>query len=664
MLFFQTMLLAGYAYAAILVKVNRPLQQAVVHFSILVISLFFLPIDPSDVWKPIDGDYPTARILFMLMVCIGLPYFLLAATSTLIQTWIASVRPGKSPYRLYTLSNIGSLGALLSYPLCVEPTLNTQQQGWVWSAGFVLLVVGLCALVFQLWYLNSSGEIIDQECTTQPPGKEHFHEPSWQDRVTWFLLPALGSAMLLSVTNYLCQDVAVIPFLWVAPLSIYLISFIICFDGDSWYRPRWFSFGTVVSIIGVIFLSTMEFIQRYNGNKLAHSAQQDIRLVVGIYLSMFFFICMLCHGETVKRKPSLHRLSEFYLTMAGGGALGAIVVTIICPILFSTYLEFNIGIGLSLLLAFGIFIQNAYGPLPASYSRRMQLFLFGLTLSVLIIAFGQWWVSDQSNAHPQVRNFYGTLSVREFSADEPEHHGVALFHGTTMHGFQFKSPTQHNQPTAYFTEDSGVGMAFAAMRPRGSLKIGVVGLGIGTLAAYGKPGDSIRFYEINPLVVKLAQQSFTFLQNSAATIEIVPGDARLSLEREASLGFDLLILDAFSSDAVPVHLLTDEAVELYLKHVKSSGLIAFQVTNRHLDLISVVARHAQKRRYHSALIRQDQSVYSEKTPSVWFLMTQESNILSGTQIGDAKSTISIETTAPVWTDNHHNLFQILKVSNR
>ncbi len=663
LLFFQLMLLAGYVYAAILVRVKKPVLQVAVHLLLLGSALAFLPITPNNQWKPSDGDYPTTRILLMLMACVGWPYFLLSATSTLIQSWFARVHPGQSTYRLYTLSNIGSLGAIIGYPFFVETIWTTGEQGSIWSAGFILFAIGFCFLGLQLWTLRDCVHANDDARLLPSSIATRSTEPTWQDRLTWFLLPALASMMLLGVTNYLCQDVAVIPFLWIAPLSIYLATLIVSFDRDEWYRPQWFSLGAILAICLVFGLTLLEFSQRYNGNRAALATQQDLRLVIGAYLAMFLMTCMVCHGETVRRRPGRKQLAEFYLSVAAGGAMGAFVVAVICPILFSTYAEFNVGILLCLILAFGAFLQDRYGPMSAVSSQRVRLFVYGLAFSLLVAGIAQWSVTEQSNPFPQVRNFYGVLTVREQCADEPQHHGLALYHGPTMHGFQFLEKDKERLPTAYFTEDSGIGIALAAAHELGPLRVGVVGLGIGTLAAYGQPGDTFRFYEINPSVVALAHYPLTYLSHCSAQVEIVAGDARLSLEREATQDFDVLILDAFSSDAVPVHLLTEEAIDLYLRHTKPSGLVAFQVTNRHLDLVSVVARHAENRRFQSALIRQESTIYFEKSPSAWFLMTRSPTLLETKEIRESKISFALNPKIPVWTDNYHNLFQVLRRSS-
>ena len=664
LLFFQFMLLGGYCYAAFLAKVMRPFRQVLIHLLLLATALVFLPITPDSRWKPLDGDYPTTRILCMLTACVGWPYFLLSATSTLIQSWFARVYPGRSPYRLYTLSNIGSLGALLLYPFVIEPIWSTHEQGRMWSVGFGLFAFGFCFLAAQLWNVRGDQHTNVYSRLLQSSNETRSHDPTWQDRMIWILLPALASMMLLGVTNYLCQDVAVIPFLWIAPLSIYLASLIICFDRDEWYRPRWFSLGAILAIFALFAFVLVDFFQRYNGNLASLPTRHDLRLVIGVYLAMFLLICMVCHGETVRRRPSSDRLSEFYLSVAGGGALGSFTVAVLCPVLFSTYVEFNIGIFLCLILAIGVYVKERHGPASASFVRRMRPFMYGLGFSLLVAGCAQFLVSDQSSSLPQIRNFYGVLTVREHCVDEPQHHGLALYHGPTMHGFQFLEKDKQGQPTAYFTEDSGIGLALKAAHSNGPLRVGVVGLGIGTLACYGQPGDTFRFYEINPSVISLAHSPFTYLSLCSAKVEIVAGDARLSLEREATQNFDVLILDAFSSDSVPVHLLTEEAIDLYLRHTKPDGLIAFQVTNRHLDLVSVVARHADDRKLQSVLIRQESTVFFEKSPSAWLLMSRNPTLFETKGIRDSKTSLPIDERFPVWTDNYHNLFQILRRPSR
>jgi hypothetical protein len=695
MLFFQVLLLAGYAYADLLNRWRGPAGQALLHAVLLGAAVWLLPIAPGAGWKPPDGEHPTGRILLLLAACVGLPYFLLSATSPLIQAWFARVYPGRSPYRLYALSNIGSLGALLSYPFVVEPAWTTAQQGTLWSGTFVAFG-GVCGLLtWQLWrsraalMAGDSARDLDQRIAEPKPARkeeprEKLHggprralstaqdaspflagRPSWRDRLVWLLLPALASMMLLAVTNHLCQDVAVVPFLWIVPLSLYLLSFIICFDRDRWYVRRWFSLGAMVAILAACDLAFLAYIRRVREPSDAVDfwdlLRYDIRVVIGVYLTLFFFLCMVCHGEVARRRPVASRLTEFYLTVSAGGALGGFVVAVVCPNWCSSFVELKLGLCVGFVLSLVVFLVDGHRRWFRRLSKPLRMLGGVLSAAVAAVVGCAQWVSwDHGGALAQVRNFYGVLTVREWFSDEPEHHGQALYHGAILHGYQFLEEKKRLLPTAYFVEQSGVGRALQAARRGRPLHVGIVGLGAGTLAAYGQTGDSFRFYEINPLVIDLAWQPFTFLSQSAARIEVISGDARLSLERESPQHFDVLVLDAFSGDSIPVHLLTREAFELYLRHLQPDGAIALHVSNRYVDLIPVVVRLAEVCGLARVMISQGEARYLEMSPSDWILLARDRQSFDRPGIREVAESPMVDRAFPIWTDQYNNLFQILR----
>lgn len=686
MLFFQVLLLAGYAYAALLTRIVNPVRQATIHIALLAAALMLLPITPNAAWKPPDGENPAMRILLLLTVTVGFPYFLLSATSPIVQAWFSRAYPGRSPYRLYALSNVGSLGALLVYPFVVEPWLTTTQQGVFWSISFVVFVVGCGVLGWQLWQMRTTLMQTELSPAIQVAAEKRTRkrmdilsaEPSRYDRWLWLWLSALASMMLLSVTNHLCQDVAVVPFLWIVPLALYLLSLIICFDRDWWYSRRWFSLSAMIAILvasDLAFLAFLDNMRETSGSgQLWRILRYDIRVVIGVYLTLFFLVCMVCHGEVVRRRPTAERLTEFYLTVAAGGALGGIIIAVVCPLVFTSFVELKVGLLASFIVCLCVFLtdlnqRGLSSPKPVkpkktnSKSENMltRVLFGGISILMVAAVAGAQWVSlDQGGAKITARNFYGSLKVREWFDDDPEHYGQAMYHGAILHGYQYLNADKERLPTTYYSEKSGVGRAMSALRTSQPLKVGVVGLGAGTLAAYSQAGDTFRFYEINPLVIALARSPFTFLSRSPANIDVISGDARISLEREESQQFDILVLDAFSGDSIPVHLLTREAMEVYLRHLKPDGLIAIHVSNRYVDLFPVVDRLAAANQLNQLAISQDEYANLEISPSQWILLARTQKTLDRPGLRDFGKEPKSQPNFPLWTDEYNNLFQLLR----
>jgi MFS family permease len=629
MLFFQALLLAGYAYAHLLERYSRPRVQALLHSALLAVALATLPIAPGEVWKPSGTENPVIWILLLLGATVGLPYLLLAANSPLLQAWFARARPGKNPYRLFAVSNLGSLVALLGYPLALEPNLGGAGQVTLWSGLFAAFAV-LCAAVAWLTPANPAPEAERALAAPLPRG----------DVVLWLALSATGSVLLLAVTNHLTQNVASVPLLWLAPLTLYLASFILTFDGKGWYRPEWL-WSVLLVWIGVMGWLIAD-----------HDFEFDLPVQLGIFLPGLFLGCLFCHGELYRLRPAPARLTAFYLIVAGGGALGGVLVAVAAPIAFSGYYE--LGIGLVVLAALAAVCFGRLGPVPRYASLAV---LLGVAACAAYDS-----MRYQRDVRIATRSFYGVLRVKEYGLQGEESHLRRLVHGAIMHGEQFLHENKRTMLTTYYHEDSGVGGAIRSLGERPA-RVGIIGLGVGTIAAYGRPGDVYRFYEIDSRVIQVALHEFTYLSDSKAKIELALGDARLTLEREPPRNFDVLAVDAFSSDAIPVHLITREALGVYLRHVKRDGIVAFHVSNRFLDLVPVVARLAKEHGAHVVLVRDDPDEDEDyrRSRTDWVLVSRDAAALKRYEVVD-RGAVAPEDKPEwrTWTDDYSNLIQILK----
>ena len=628
MLFFQVLLLAGYAYAHFLVaKLPRPKLQALVHTALLVAALATLPIAPAESWKPAGEAEPISHILLLLGASVGLPYFLLASTSPLLQAWFALARPGENPYRLFAVSNLASLIALLGYPFLVEPWLAGGQQASLWSWLFGAFAV-LCAAV--AWLAPQR---------TASPSVEKPEAISRGNLLLWLALSATGSVLLLAVTNHLTQNVASVPLLWLVPLTLYLATFIIAFEGKDWYRPR------ILWSFVLVWLGGMGWLL------VDADYHYDLPLQLGVFLPGLFLGCLFCHGELYRSRPAPAQLTAFYLTISAGGALGGLAVAVVAPLVFSGYYE--LGIGLAVLGALAALRYAALGRIARYASLAVLLGVTGCA------------VYDGLSHHKDVRlatrSFYGVLRVKEYGSGG-DTHLRRLVHGTIMHGEQYMQGEKRAMLTTYYAESSGIGAAIRA-KQGGPLRVGVIGLGTGTIAAYGRRGDVFRFYDIDARVIDIARSEFSYLADSAAAVELALGDARLVLEREPAQAFDVLAVDAFSSDAIPVHLITREALGTYLGHVKRDGIVAFHVSNRFLDLIPVVARLAKEYGAAAMLVTDDPEDEDSdgRSRSDWVLVSRDPRVFDNDAIVDAgAAALPDRPQWRTWTDDYSNLIQILK----
>ncbi len=883
MLFFQTLLFAGYAYAHFSVQRLSPARQGGLHLALLALAILGLAFlfPPSSAWKPADSSQPTLRIMLLLTASVGAPYFLLSATGPLLQAWFARSFPGRSPYRLYSLSNIGSLLALLSYPFWVEPRWDSLTQSNFWRIGFVLFAA-LCALAaMHVWRTDPRAVAVPDASSPSRAGTIDAAQaqayrrqvdagpPPWSHYLLWVALPAFASLMLLATTNHVCLDVAPTPFLWVVPLSLYLISFIIAFDHERWYvRPlfalaalvsiylasgmgdfqrgkvaayvkrsiewyrnrqtatdsplfkagleklpgfrlgrmqalqvnangesQWVDFGTDARPVldprtlpgfsqedasltlddaqklrwmkdqdlpeAAVDISTVRGYDIGSNQSLVHNETGrigwlnpkekwtstdgdprpyewkfplfDYRGELYVFFAALFCVCMICHGELVRLRPPPGHLTSFYLMISAGGAIGGLFVSLLAPQIFLTYMEFRIGLvgsallaSIALILSTRVFahVGDFVGPNPGPEGWsiwRWGATLMLITVPVSMAAGASWWDvvdfqrvqhrNDLEIATPKpddpperkpgdnlskeeedrsknvivarARNFYGAVKVVDEDRDT-QSPTRKLYNGRILHGLQFLDPQRSRLATTYYTPASGVGRAIGYFLHQPKMRVGAIGLGTGTLAAYSQePGHYFRIYEINPEVKTLAEEQFKYLKQAAGPYDIVLGDARLSLEREAAEGsqqFDVLALDAFSGDAIPSHLLTKESFEIYKRHVDlKKGIIAVHISNKYLDLEPVVNGLADHFNVKTLRIYVRENDQIKQYASEWILMTNNQEFLDihakdndpgwrspeaffmghDEQVAKPLEMLLNRRNSILWTDAHSNLFEIL-----
>lgn len=658
LLVFQALLFAGYAYAHLLSRL-APRPQCVVHVALLGLAAA-IPVLPAEAWKPAGGESPLLRIVAMLLATVGLPYFALSAGGPLLQSWFWRVEPGRSPYPLYALSNAGSLLALLSYPVVVEPYLSGRRQAALWRWGFAAFVVLAAAGAWLTWRGAPR-----PPRSAPPPDAETAPPPSWGRMLEWTGWSACSVILFMSVTNQLTLNVASVPFLWVVPLSLYLLAFIVAFSGERAYpRPV---FGALLVAAVAAIVAVLELDLGYAGSG---GFALPILPKIAVYCVALFVLCMVCHGELYRSRPAPRHLTRFYLAIAFGGMLGGILVGAVAPLLFLLYQELQLGLLLCCALYLAGRLRDPTSPLCLD-RRRWAAAVAALGLVALALATArQTWLQLEGAVSTR-RNFFGLLRVQEVAPDDPARHAFRLFDGAIVHGYQFQRADLRHEPTTYYARLTGVGRVLQLRQRAGPLRVGVVGLGAGTLAAYGRRGDSFRFYEINPAVVEVARDGFTYLADSPAETDVVLGDARLSLEREPPQRFDFLVLDAFSSDAIPVHLLTLEAFEIYERHLAPGAVIAVNVSNLHLELSTILYRIAEQRHMHALEIRNHHLPQHLTMAAEWMVLSRDTEFMNELlavleppyregelQLGNRPPERHAAVRA--WTDESSSLLQILK----
>jgi len=648
MLFFEILLTGGYAYAYWLIGHVKAKRQPIVHIALIASAVLLLllfsftwksPITPDSTWKPESVSSPILDIFKLLSVSVGLPYFILATNGPLMQAWFSRLFPQQSYTRLYALSNVGSLLGLLTYPILVEPTLSLRAQSWMWSWGFAFF--GLLAS----WIAIRSGGATTPSQPNVVPALS-AGQPSFALVSLWVILSATASLFLLSVTNQITQEVAVIPFLWVLPLTMYLLSFILTFSGDRGYNRKFYAFLFILSAALTLFV-------------MLNATRLHVYWQILAYCLLLFTACMLCHGELYLLRPSADHLTQFYLMISIGGAFGGIFVSLIAPLIFNGYWEFFVGLAMTIAILLTV-LRSRHD----NAARARFVFTVFMLVTVMLVILSTYF----SGALFSKRNFYGVIRVREIIPDGSPGPAYVMTHGITVHGLQFTNPEMRDLPTTYYVSKAGAGIAILN-HPRYShgLRVGMLGVGAGTLTAYGQPGDSYRLYEINPVVIDLAEGQggyFSFVKDSQADVKMIPGDARISLERELDEGnsqnFDVLVLDTFSSDSIPVHLVTKEAFALYLAHLAPDGIIAAHITNLHLDLQPVFWQLAQY--YDLSMARVNYPGDSNGGyASHWILLSRNPALLTAPAIQERSVDLTgYSTNIKLWTDDYSNLFQILK----
>jgi SAM-dependent methyltransferase len=671
LVFYQSALLAGYWYANVLARRFAPRRASAMHLGLLVASLAFLPIAPMAFWRGHASVDPAWRILGLLACSIGLPFFALSATSPLVQAWYGRRAAGdptgtqRSPYHLYAISNVASLVALLSFPLVLERWVPTHRQAVLWSSLYGAFVV-LCAIA--AWVSRSGSarnssehrnlqsesraeslfmtKSYDESCPgkSDPAGPDAMtkHERraarlyTWPEKMLWVALAACGSMALLAVTNHLATNVAPIPLLWVIPLAVYLLSFALVFAKQRWYSS-WLTARMLAVMLGAAGYAMYD-----------STLTQAIQVGVPVFCLLLFVICLFCHGELAARRPSPEHLTSFYLWMAGGAALGSISVALLAPHLLTGVYELPFVLVLAAVLGAMVLWNEGWG--ARIFWSAMAACMCGVLISNVR--------TSRQDSMALVRDFYAALRIQDFTANRKLPFRL-LIHGTIQHGGQFLTWPENRNPTLYYGRKSGVGLAlrFCCDGPK---RVGVVGLGAGTLAAYGKPGDYFRFYEIDPQVVRIARGWFSFLKQSPAQKDIVLGDARLSLESEPSQQFDVLAVDAFSGDAIPVHLLTREAFAVYFRHLKTDGILALHVSNTYLDLAPVVDLLAEDADYATRLISSDDDDTALISAADWVLVTRNQGFLNVPETFVGSRNIQVPPKLRLWTDDYNNLFEVLR----
>jgi hypothetical protein len=666
-----------------------------------------LPIIPAVRWQPVGGESPILTIVLMLTVTVGLPYLALVGTGPLLQVWFARLRPGQSPYRLYATSNAGSLLALLSYPFLVERVFTGREQAWVWSAVFVVVV---CLVTVCAWLAARSGRgaattrdmrrgDAGSGKQTADPATEPATEPaaqpaSWITVLLWMGWAAVGVTVMMAVSLQLCQNIVTMPFLWVMPLAIYLLSFVIAFGGTRWYRRRVMVAALAAACVA-LYLVIPGHIGADGSVRVAFSPLQQLL----VFSAALLVISLVCHGELYRLRPAPDRLTRFYLAIAAGGAVGGVFVGVIAPAALGPAQELYIGMAAVGILLLVTLYRDVAFPL---YHGRPRWTWAAMVAAWFGLATMLWYQAQSLTAGALFwrRNFFGSVSVTLHDPELPNYRRLVMRHGITKHGAQYLQGTYQRLPGTYYSPFTGVGLAItaygASLGRDTPMRVGVVGLGIGSLAAYGRPGDAYRFYEINPAVIELAWKRFdpgdpgdpglrfTYLADCQAEVAIVLGDARLQLARElaadtAGHAFDILVLDAFDSGAIPLHLLTREAFALYASHLKPDGVLAVHISNKQFDLHAVVHRLAATQDFESLVMTNRRRDFKEmpdldcdiSNRAEWAILYR--SLPFAEQLYElarpliASEELRVESGAQlrvepgrVWTDDYSNLFETLR----
>jgi hypothetical protein len=651
MVFFQLVLLGGYAYADALARRFTPRAQALVHTVLLVASLAFLPILAAESWKPAPDTEPAPRILLLLLTTIGLPYFLLSTTGPLVQAWFARSFPSATVYRLFALSNLASLVALIAYPPLIEPAITLQAQSYAWSGVYVAFAL-LC--VASAWLAAGKPAITNPVETVMNPQTGGEPAPRANDYLLWLVLSALGSLLLLAVTSHITQNVASVPFVWILPLVLYLLSFILVFDvGSGRRKSGWYARAWGLPLLFALIAAMAYYLSENLG-------VMNIRASIALYCTGLFVACMFCHGELAAMRPAPKYLTRFYLMISIGGAAGGLFVGLVAPRIFSTFLELPLALLACGLIA-ALLTWRSTRAQPGSARNRNLLYAATVTALAVTgyVGWHAWAYYDyiRGNVVVMKRNFYGTLRVKEYERGSEALASRALLHGVINHGWQYVDPEKRKEPISYFGPGSGIAKAldFYSGRPR---RVGIIGLGVGSFIAWGKAGDYFRVYELDPEVVRIAQEEFWYLKDSPAKIDLVTGDGRLNMERDPPQNFDLISVDAFSSGSIPIHLLTREALRAYRRHLAPGGVIVYNVTNRFVNLAPQLKLVAEAEGM-KILLMDDEPSEDKYSGTSYVLVTENDGLVADKRFANAEKIEPIKGLEP-WTDSFNNLFKVVR----
>ncbi len=686
LVFYQAALLAGYLYAHLSLEWLGARRQAVLHLALLGLAWLALPIHVAQGWLPPATTFPAPWLWMLLAVSLGLPFLAVSASAPMLQAWFARTRrpAGRDPYFLYAASNLGSLLALLAYPLLIEARATLTQQSGAWAIGYGLLIVLIAACAIRLWKVPSPIGPISPISPTAPI--------SAMRRLRWLALSLVPSSLLLGVTTHIFNDITPMPLLWVVPLALYLLSFVLVF------APR-----TILPLRWMLRLQPFLIVAAATSLLCNGFGLREVLVLGSLHLTAFFVTAMVCHGQLAADRPEPSRLTEFYLWMSLGGVLGGLFSALVAPVVFSGVLEYPLMMAaacmlrprpqaaggkwrrqealslaallLCLILAWGLRSDSFLSGLRFTDTPMMRIAIVGVaalatfllrrrpavfgTAVALLAAISLWSVETGTRLLYAERSFFGILRVEH----DPVGNTRQLMHGTTYHGQQSLVEGRRREPQGYYHRTGPLGRIFDILKPSRPLaEVGVLGLGTGTIAAYAEPGQRFTFYEIDPAVERIARNTdyFTYLADCRGKFEVVPGDARLSLEYGTQRRFDLLIVDVFSSDSVPVHLITREALKIYFDHLKPRGLLAIHISSRYLDLEPILGNLAGDAG-RTARIWRDVAAAGAvgRFGSVWVVMARSPEDL-GPLAGDPRWKPLVCDTGPVWTDDYSNVAGALR----
>lgn len=640
-LFFQIGLLLGYVYAYLLSKVQSTIKQGIIHLILMAFSLAYLPLSVTYQVESINTVTSLTAIM-MLSQTVLLPFVILSASSPLLQSWYCRIRHTPFPYSFYSISNIGSLLGLLVYPFLVEPLVGIQAQmlGWSWIFGFYLILLTGCLLLFSI---KANVEITKTTRATTPLKTIGF----------WLFLTFLSSSLLLTISHFLTQEIINLPLLWILPLVLFLISFIVTFRTDKSYDRQFWGASWIIWVVSYAWLVV---------------TKQQGGFPFVIVLSMLMYSgCMVCHGELIRHRPEWVNLTHFYLIIALGGALGGVFINFIALPIFNEWWDFYF-----ILVSISIIVIYAARGISASSSSKSHNIFFAVSflsiVSVLLVVYFQV-ASPDVNLVVKKRNHFGLVEVNDIYNKVRQKTVRVLFHGNIVHGLE-ELDSQSDEAKTYYAAHSGVGLAIQYLQSKkDAVSIGVLGLGVGSLSFYGRENDEIHFYEIDKDVIEIAKKYFSFLSQSKANIHLYHNDARIALkqqlEQDGSKQFDLLVADAFSGDVVPFQLLTLEAFQLYKAHLSKGGIIAIHISNAFLDLLQVTQALANQYQLPLHFVHSRENTSELVYATNWVLISQDKGLANWLEAkkGDNIVATHLKSKEMLWTDDKSSILQLINLTN-